>query len=152
MVDCRSPQSCQAEDRRHRRRRSDLPGQQLIRRVDVPEFSRRQHLGDQSRSQGIEQPTRRDASGTARPGGCDQRLRRRRPQRQRERLLTTVGINANDCLGARFVVQAAEQDTRYLTAERGISWQYHDCVSRLRKGPADSGYQPGSGPTARWIL
>jgi hypothetical protein len=69
-----------------------------------------------------------------------------------ERLLTTVGINADDRLGTGFVVQAVEQDMRCLTAERGISWQYHDCVRRFRKRSADSRYQPGSGPTARWIL
>jgi hypothetical protein len=86
-------------------------------------------MRDQSRSQRIQEPPCRDASRTTRPSGGNQSLGRSRSQGQLQRLLATLRINADDCFGPRFALQAAEQGARCLTAKRRISGQYHDRVS-----------------------
>ncbi len=86
-------------------------------------------MRDQTRPQRIQEPPCRDASRSTRPSGCNQSLGRGRPQGQLQRLLATLCINPDDCRGARFFVQTAEQGARCLTAKRSISGQYHDRVS-----------------------
>ena len=80
-------------------------------------------MGDQSGSEGIEKPARRDPRSTARPSGCYKGLGRDEAQGQLEGLLATMCINTNDRFSIRFVLQAAEQGGRGLTAKRSVRGQ-----------------------------